>query len=173
MAESMAMVTHRVFQEHFGDRRITGIEIGVLGGSWSNYILTYFPNIEMLHCIDPWKHFDDNFYERAFEQDTHEANYGILLNKLSQWPHRARIYRMGSDEAAKYFAPASVDFCFIDGCHEKPFVERDVANYAKFVKPGGFFGGHDYGQALGVTEVVDQVYPQAKKGDDFVWWSIL
>jgi hypothetical protein len=48
-----------------------------------------------------------------------------------------------------------------------------VEHYSKVVKPGGFFGGHDYGQAPGVTEVVDQVYPQAQKGDDFVWWTIL
>jgi predicted O-methyltransferase YrrM len=39
----------------------------------------------------------------------------------------------------------ALDFLFIDGDHRYPAVQRDINNYAHFVKPGGWIAFHDTG----------------------------
>jgi len=99
-----------------------------------------------------------------------DENYQIYCNKMLQFPTRHKTWRMESSEAIKHLKDVRVDFVFIDGCHDEKFVEEDVVNYRPLVKPGGFFGGHDYIQAEGVTHVVDKYFPEAQKGHDFTWW---
>ena len=165
----MTEVSLDMLKEHFGDKEITGIEIGVLGGSWTNYVLTHLPNITHLTCIDPWKHFEDELYERSHAQEIHNANYDSYMNKMKQWPGRVTTLKMESAEAVQHIKEP-VDFVFIDGCHDKAFITTDILNYLPLIKTGGLIAGHDYGLAQGVTETIDKFFPNAKKGDDFVWW---
>ena len=169
--QHMTEVSRDMIKEHFGNKDITGIEIGVLGGSWTNYMLTHLPNIAHLTCIDPWKHFDDGLYERSHAQDIHDANFASYSNKIKQWPGRVTTLKMESSEAVKQIKEP-VDFVFIDGCHDREYIRADIINYFPLVKTGGIIAGHDYGLASGVTDVVDTFFPNAKKGDDFVWWEV-
>jgi len=167
----MYEVCKNIFTEHFKGAPIRGIEIGVLGGSWTAFMLLSFPNITELFCIDPWKNFEDHLYERGHSQEVHNANFEAYKNKTKPYGEKVHTYKMGSEEAideVKKHGP--FDFVFIDGCHDEEFIRRDIEYYYPLVKPGGFFGGHDYGLAEGVTKTVDKVFPDAQKGDDFVWW---
>jgi hypothetical protein len=77
---------------------------------------------------------------------------------------RVRLIVAGSVEAAALFAPASLDFVFIDGDHAKDAVTADIFAWFPKLKPGGLLAGHDYkmtGQAhlRGVTEAVEARWP--------------
>ena len=48
-----------------------------------------------------------------------------------------------SIEKVKAAAPGKFDLVLIDGYHEHPVVDEDVANYAPLVKPGGRLVLHD------------------------------
>lgn len=158
------------FKELFGDREFTGIEIGVLGGQWTWSMLMTFPNLKMIHAIDPWKHFSDELYERIFPQDVLDKNYEQYCKRMEAYAGRFTTWKMESSEAIKHLKDVKVDFVFIDGCHDEKFVEEDVVNYYPLVVDGGFFGGHDYGQAEGVTNAVNRHFKKVFVEDDFVWW---
>jgi predicted O-methyltransferase YrrM len=53
-------------------------------------------------------------------------------------------HRYSSDALAPTWRTA-LDFLFIDGDHRYAAVQRDIANYAHFVKPGGWIAFHDTG----------------------------
>ena len=179
-------VVEEVLKAHFQNRDIIGIEIGVLGGSWTAYMLDRLPNLVKLYCIDPWQHIDGGHLEQNLPQDKQDENFRDYCNKIK--PHKDRVctLRMTSDEAAEYFDPSinpnlgkvwgPVDFVYIDGNHHEDQVYRDIINYYKAIKPGGIIMGHDYGLAEGVTKWVKHFFTHNSTknyfvGDDFVWWS--
>jgi hypothetical protein len=53
------------------------------------------------------------------------------------------LIRSDSAEAASRFEDKSLDFVFIDACHEEDFVVRDIRAWLPKVKPGGLLAGHD------------------------------
>jgi hypothetical protein len=67
-----------------------------------------------------------------------------------------------SARAARLFAPASVDFVFIDAGHDYQSVLSDLAAWWPRVKPGGVLAGHDYGDPAwpGGKQAVDQFFAQ-------------
>lgn len=167
-----------VLEARFKGKPIEGIEIGVLGGSWTSYMLTFVPNLKILTCIDPWFHFVDKLYERGHPQSVHDINFRDYESKVrpfKQEGRKIRTLKMSSDEAVKLIKQP-VDFIYIDGCHDYEFIKRDIANYYPLVKPGGILAGHDYGLAEGVTKAVDErfskegAYPRVTVLDDYVWW---
>lgn len=68
--------------------------------------------------------------------------------------HPFVVLRMKTVEAAM-FIPLSIDLAFIDGSHDVPDVEIDLAMVATKVRLGGFLTVHDYPSG-GVTETVDR-----------------
>jgi predicted O-methyltransferase YrrM len=75
-----------------------------------------------------------------------------------------RLVVADSVSAAALFAPASLDFVFIDGDHSRAAVLADIAAWLPTLRPGGLLAGHDYkmtGQAhlRGVTEAVEARWP--------------
>lgn len=55
------------------------------------------------------------------------------------------------------------DLVFIDGCHDRVYVESDSVLAEKVVRPGGTIVWHDYGMIRDVTEVLD-AYEQEHPG---------
>jgi hypothetical protein len=47
-------------------------------------------------------------------------------------------------DALRHFKDGTLDFVYIDGNHEWPYVTHDIFYWAKKVKPGGIVSGHDY-----------------------------
>ena len=112
-----------------------GAEIGVWEGRFSEYICQRNPGVE-LYCIDSWINYDD-----------------YLLSNMDQAEQRARerlknfncyFLHMTSMEALKEVPDLSLDFVYIDGNHEFPYVAMDVAFWSKKVRSGGIVSGHDF-----------------------------
>jgi hypothetical protein len=75
-----------------------------------------------------------------------------------------RLVVADSVSAAALFAPASLDFVFIDGDHSRAAVLADIAAWLPKVKVGGLLAGHDYrmtqqAHLAGVTEAVEGLWP--------------
>lgn len=51
---------------------------------------------------------------------------------------------MTSPEAADLYEDESLDFVWLDGDHSVEGMEKDVPAWLSKIKPGGYYGGHDY-----------------------------
>ena len=162
-----------VLSEHFKDEYITGIEIGTNAGDLTKGLLHKLPNIRKLITVDPWEHYEGAQFEAGNPQEYHDEQKKAALHKLKEFGNRVRIHESESCEVFKeiWARGIVVDFCWIDGHHEKKTVESDLANAIEVVRPGGLIGGHDYGLVDDVTKSVDEVFgDRVQKGGDFTWW---
>lgn len=79
-----------------------------------------------------------------------------------------------SVKAAKRFEDESLDFVFIDADHSDRAVREDIAAWLPKVKIGGLLCGHDYGKTtrdeVAVTDVVDELFPDAETDIDYTWF---
>jgi hypothetical protein len=128
-----------------------GAEIGVADGRFAEVICQRNPGVK-LFAIDPWMPYKGN--RRGGGKEQHARNYALAQQRLQ--PYGVRIVRKMSEQAALDFPLASLDFVFIDGNHDRAYVERDLALWAPRVKTGGIVAGHDFYhfQNSGVVEAV-------------------
>ena len=116
-----------------------GAEIGVGGGVFSEMICREIPGVK-LYAIDAWKPYDK--YTDFTSADYLERDYHKALAALS--PFDVTIIRKFSMDAVKQFEDRSLDFVYIDGNHEAPYVDDDIREWSRKVRPGGMVSGHDY-----------------------------
>jgi predicted O-methyltransferase YrrM len=57
---------------------------------------------------------------------------------------RVRIHRGTSADVLPGFADGSLDWVYIDGNHNEPFIGDDIALCLRKVKPAGVIAGDDY-----------------------------
>ncbi len=117
----------------------TGAEIGTRLGRYARELCSAIPNLK-LYCIDPWKVYPG--YVEISDQASMERQFESTKKTLA--PYNCEIIREESMVAVKRFAPASLDFVFIDANHEYTHVRNDITRWTKKVRPGGIIFGHDY-----------------------------
>lgn len=72
------------------------------------------------------------------------------------------VHWMPSDAASALVADGWADFIFIDAGHSYQAVKSDIAHWFPKVRPGGWFGGHDYHPKFpGVIRAVDEAFAGA------------
>ena len=116
-----------------------GAEIGVLEGNFSECICIVNPGIE-LYCVDSWINYDGYYFDGVEEAEQKARER--LKN------YNCHILHMTSMEALSHIPDKSLDFVYIDGNHEFPYVAMDVAFWSKKVKTGGIVSGHDYSRGI-------------------------
>jgi len=147
----------------------TGAEIGVQEGLFSHYILTYWGG-ERLISIDAWEHFDDGSYVDIanVEQDMQDEKYRLAQQRLAVFGSRSEIWKCRSTEAASRVEDGSLDFVYLDACHDYAGVLDDLAAWFPKVKPGGLIAGHDYLDGplaegeFGLKRAVDEFFGMMK-----------
>lgn len=130
--------------KHLGTGGV-GAEVGVWKGDFSEQILEVVQP-ETLHLIDPWL-YQPEFSNVAFGRDKYEDEmeqfYKNVTARYINDP-RVKIHRMTSDEAFELFEDSSLDWVYLDGNHNAPYIDRDLENALKKVKPNGQISGDDY-----------------------------
>lgn len=163
-----------LLNEHFKDRaNITGIEIGTGAADLTKNILSECPHLVKLYTVDPWKHVDGVEFEASWPQERLDGARDVAFKRLEQYKDRCIIMHMTSDEVYERLAVEDnifVDFVWIDGHHSGEQIIKDL-RFESIIKPGGFIGGHDYGQCHPLTEIIKEKYGDSlNSGEDFTWW---
>lgn len=78
---------------------------------------------------------------------------------------------MSTAEAVKHVEDEWADFVFVDAAHSFSAVEEDIRNWERKVRPGGWFGGHDYHFSHpGVVKAVDNAFRnRTKLLEHWIW----
>jgi len=144
-------------------RSSAGAEIGVWKGDHAAEVLRVCKPA-VLYLIDPWRHQQTAHYAGALYggiadgQEELDQVYESVVRRFRRKP--VVVKRMPSEQAAAMFAPASLNWIYIDGDHRYEAVVEDLERFAPVVCPGGFIAGDDYGitgwWGDGVTRAVDE-----------------
>lgn len=165
-------------------------ELGVLGGDMARSVLL-MNQIVIATLVDSWspperksEAYRKTRDEAAFTSAArNEALFNRVMAMAKQFPGRAHVVRATTDDAAKTLCRSSFDAVFIDADHSYEGCRNDILNWAGFVKPGGWLGGHDYrnpdprfdfsGVERAVHEWLEESAPPGSTldlGDNFTWW---
>lgn len=127
-----------------GNKELIGCEIGVFKGEHSRNLIKEL-NLKLLYLIDPYLDYDEGKEHYGVEQSSLKSAK-IKASKLKNPNGKlVFIYRNSCDkETLKQIPDNSLDFVYIDGAHDYENVKKDIENYYKKVKLGGFIAGHDF-----------------------------
>lgn len=117
----------------------TGAEIGVQSGTFSEVLCKANPKL-CLYSIDPWiayAGYSDEIHQSIFDKHFTQATEILAA-------YNCVIIRETSMRALAEFADGSLDFVYIDGNHEIPWVLDDICGWSRKVRTGGIVAGHDY-----------------------------
>jgi hypothetical protein len=120
-------------------------EVGVWEGFFSQRILEICEPKE-LHLIDPWMYmpeFANTGFGRKKNEHLMDVKYQEVVAKFKDDP-RVKIHRMTSKEALEAMPDASLDWVYLDGNHNAPFIDNDLEVSLRKVKPNGIISGDDY-----------------------------
>jgi len=81
-----------------------------------------------------------------------------------------QVFVMESHQAARRFAPLSIDMIFIDGDHKFEEVRLDLRVWMPVAKK--LICGHDCSE-LGVARALDEIDLQIERGPDSLWFARL
>lgn len=122
-----------------------GAEIGVWKGDFTEVILRVCAP-RLVHLIDPWLYqpdFANTSFGHARNRDRLQQMYRAVAARFADDP-RVSIHRMTSEEALSAFSPGALDWVYVDGNHNEPFIGRDLELSLRAVRPGGIIAGDDY-----------------------------
>lgn len=120
-------------------------EIGVWEGGFSRRILEICDPAE-LHLIDPWQYmpeFGNTGFGRKKNEHLMEVKYLDVVAAFKDDP-RVSIHRATSEAALAALPDGSLDWVYIDGNHNEPFIGNDLALCLKKVKHNGIITGDDF-----------------------------
>lgn len=139
-----------------------GVEIGVWKGDTSEGLLISFPDLH-LYLID---NYQVSWSSSEIKDDT--------VKRLSRYNSRLTWLFEESGTAAKHIKDDSLDFVFVDGCHNYEVVKSDIELYLSKIKSGGLIAGHDYhGLYPGVVKAVNEIFSKQVKTSgkrSRIWW---
>jgi len=139
------------------------VEIGSWRGRSTHALLSGCPG--PVFAVDHFKGSPDELngaHREAVTQNIFAQfwqNVGMFKNLV--------VFRMPSVEAAQYFAPASVDMVFIDGCHRQEEVMADLSAWRP--KCRKLMCGHDVGYRSVQEALKELGYPLNKVSNAGIW----
>jgi len=168
-----------------GQPVIVGIEVGVMAGNLSGYLLRKVPNL-YLHMVDRWlaippdsPYAKTGDYLAAKTQADFDRYKRIALRRTEPVKSRRFIHHGESADMAKRFLPGTVDFIFVDGDHSFEGVTRDLDTWWPVLRVGGQLGGHDIDvpkPGFKVRQAVEAFIARTCPGTEFQtyghhsWW---
>lgn len=120
-------------------------EIGVWEGMFSRRIIEICEPVE-LHLIDPWLYmpeFANTGFGRKKNEHLMDVKYQDVVAHFKD-DKRVHIHRATSDVALAKLKDGSLDWVYIDGNHNEPFIGNDLALCLQKVKHDGIIAGDDF-----------------------------
>lgn len=120
-------------------------EIGVWEGRFSEVILEVAAPRE-LHLIDPWT-YQPEFSNTGFGRKKFATRMDEMFNEVSQRfaaVPAVHLHRAMSGDALAGFPDGYFDWVYVDGNHNSPVIDEDLALSAVKVRAGGMIAGDDY-----------------------------
>ena len=149
------------------------VEVGVWCAELSHALLRNRSDLH-LTLVDPWamNGMPDGMKKLKLSQRDMDGLYKNALDLSEEYRPRCEVLRKYSVEAALLFRPHHFDIVFLDGDHTYEGVRDDIAAWRDKVKPGGWIGGHDYGQKFpGVAKAAHEAFGDRVKVDtNTTWW---
>lgn len=144
----------------------TAVEVGTDRGLFARGFLERWTG-EMLYCVDLYDAYGEMPWDR-------EADYFTAIHVLIPYAHRTRLLRCSSLNAATWMRihDVSVDFAYIDACHDYEAVMDDVATWYPRVRAGGVLAGDDFdtghpGVMQAVTEFAGRMGVEVQLTTDY------
>ncbi len=139
---------YRAIQES-GHRSVTGVEVGVKFGTFSQQILESIPQVRRMVLVDPWKEYAADHSDRekfgyaSRDQAGWDRMARMCSERMARFGRRARIIRATSLEAAEQLVQQSF-VVYLDGSHAYEDVLADCKAWWPLVEPGGMLAGDDF-----------------------------
>jgi len=143
------------------------VEVGCWKGKSSAYMAVEIVNsnkkIEFT-CVDIWKEGEGDLYYSP------KDIYQTFKNNMLPVENYYKDIRMDSIDASKLFADESLDFVFIDACHQYDCVKNDIIAWKPKIRKGGILAGHDYSEYWpSVKKAVEELLPNNFYTIDTCW----
>jgi len=160
------MVSQATTQSHF-------VEVGALYGHSAAFMVDCMKLRQIrfqFDVIDVWdetgvpelKTPGDRMLTEVIGPDYYENRQDKLYIKFLQYMMETDSLdwmtpiRLPSLTACQLYADKSLDFVFIDSCHDYEAVKADIQAWSKKIRPGGVLAGHDYDWPT-VRKAVDEL----------------
>jgi len=151
---------------------LVGAEVGVDHGINAKWMLEQF-DIKTLYLIDPYA----TYLTVSGKIKTQRRAEKIARAYLKEF--RDKIIWLKEPSWNAVFKLPELDFVYIDGNHEYPYVKVDTELYYPKVKSGGLFSGQDYsrhrrhgGVVRAVNEFFEGIDEELQTGKRADWWCI-
>tara|TARA_B110000305_G_scaffold224566_1_gene270228 strand:- start:842 stop:1408 length:567 start_codon:yes stop_codon:yes gene_type:complete len=117
-------------------------EIGVFRGDFSEFIIKMEPSA--LYLVDPWVSIMDIPARwHAIPQEEIDIIKQEVKDKFYT-DSRVNVIEKYSIDALYDFADESLDWIYLDANHSYSFAQKDLENWWRKLKPGGFLCGNAY-----------------------------
>lgn len=116
-----------------------GIEIGVLGGDWSQHLLEITQPKELILADT----FNSNDYphKNRFTKSNHEF---YIKSKFEILGDKVKVMRGLSWDILSVFPESYFDWIYVDAAHDYKSVKKDLAECIRVLKPDGYLVMNDY-----------------------------
>lgn len=138
------------------------VEVGSWKGRSAAYmaveILNSNKNIKF-HCVDTWEGSPEH---SDYEIIKNNKLFETFLSNISPVREKIHVVKMKSVDAAALYDNNSIDFVFIDACHDYDCIDADIKAWLPKIKIGGMLCGHDAGHGP-IDLAVAQNLPESKR----------
>lgn len=135
------------------------VEVGSWKGRSAAFMAVEIHNsgkIIKFDCVDTWKGTETEDYHQNDSAVKTNTLYETFLLNIEPVKHIINPIRLSSTEASKLYEDNSLDFVFIDACHEYECVKEDIEHWYPKVKLGGTIAGHDFHYKTVHTAVLEK-----------------
>ena len=154
------------------------VEVGCWRGRSAAYLAVEIVNSGKsisLDCVDPWQlAYTDYEPSYLFPQENLRDSdwlFKDFMRSIEPVSHVVNPVRLPSVTAAQNYREQSLDFVFIDACHEFESVCADIDAWLPKVKKGGILAGHDFSRGYwdGVCDAVEHCFSKIGKFNELTF----
>jgi predicted O-methyltransferase YrrM len=160
------------------NRKVRVAEIGVWTGTMSVKLLEGNPLLRLIQ-IDRWQQYTEDEQQREKftnfslkKQNSFDMAKFKNQKRTEKYSKRIRLIELDSIAASQFIKDRSLDMVFLDAQKSYDACRADIIVYLEKIKRGGWIGGHDYPNRIGVKQAIETIFNVRKieADQDKTWW---